>query len=214
MANWFRRLLPREDKFFDMFERHAQTLIAGSDALARLLEGGDDVPRWCKEIEKHEDAADHIASEVMVSVRRTFITPFDRGDIKDLIQSMDDAIDQMHQTAKAITLFDVRSFDPPMVEMAALAGEAARLTAEALPKMRNIGQNAGFIAAYAEKVTVLEGRADHLHDTGLRDLFVRHGKTDPMAFIVGTEIYSHLEKVVDRFEDIANEIHAIVIEHV
>ena len=59
-----------------------------------------------------EHEADEITREVLLAVRRTFITPFDRGDIKDLITSMDDAIDQMHKTAKAITLFELRSFEP------------------------------------------------------------------------------------------------------
>jgi uncharacterized protein len=65
----------------------------------------------------HEHEADGITREVLLAVRRTFITPFDRGDIKDLITSMDDAIDQMHQTAKTIPLFEVRSFEPAMREM-------------------------------------------------------------------------------------------------
>jgi uncharacterized protein Yka (UPF0111/DUF47 family) len=60
----------------------------------------------------------------------------------------------------------------------------------------------------------LEGKADDLHDAGLRELFLSQGRQDAMAFIVGNEVYDHLEKVVDRFDDVANEIHGIVIEHV
>ncbi|MHB2167779.1 DUF47 domain-containing protein [Alsobacter sp. R-9] len=214
MANWFRRILPREEAFFDMFERHARTLVAGAAAFRELMKGGDSIPRWCEEIARHENEADEIAREVMLSVRRTFVTPFDRSDIKDLIQSMDDAIDQMHQTAKAIQLFDIRSFEPAMQDMAALAVEAADLTAAAVPLLRKIGPNATAIGAFAEKVTHLEEKADHLHDAGLRELYQRHRTSDPMAFIVGSQLYGHLEKVVDRFEDVANEMHAIVIEHV
>ena len=69
-------------------------------------------PHYCRQIVAREHEADEITREVLLAVRRTFITPFDRGDIKDLITSMDDAIDQMHQTAKAITLFELRSFEP------------------------------------------------------------------------------------------------------
>jgi predicted phosphate transport protein (TIGR00153 family) len=213
MMRWFQKLLPREDAFFDLFEKHAQTLVAGADTLQKLLEGGDDVPRWCKEIVKHEAEADHIAHDVLVAVRRTFITPFDRSDIKDLIQSMDDAIDQMNKTAKAITLFEARSFDPPMREIAGLALDAARRTAVALPYLREIGRHAGAINSYTEEVVKLEERSDHLHDEGLRELYRRHKDGNAMAFIVGVEIYDHLEKVVDRFEDVANEINGIVIEH-
>ena len=118
----------------------------------------------------------------MQSVRRTFITPFDRSDIQELIQSMDDAIDQMQQTVKTIALFEVREFDPLMREMASLAVEAAYLTLKAVPLLREIVTNAGAINAYAEAVTHLEGKSDHLYDEGLRELFRRHKDRRPDGF--------------------------------
>jgi predicted phosphate transport protein (TIGR00153 family) len=214
MLGWFRAMMPKEDRFFDLFERHSKTLVAGADALRKLLEGGEAVPQYCRVIVDREHDADDIAREVLLAVRRTFITPFDRGDIKDLIQSMDDAIDQMHQTAKTITLFQLRSFEPPMREMGEIIVEAANLTAEAVPLLRSIGTNAAALNAYAEKVTELEGRADDLHDEGLRTLYHAHRRGDAMGYIVGSEVYGRLERVVDRFEDVANEINSIVIEHV
>jgi uncharacterized protein len=214
MLGWFRAMMPKEDRFFDLFERHSKTLVAGADALRKLLEGGEAVPQYCRVIVDREHDADDIAREVLLAVRRTFITPFDRGDIKDLIQSMDDAIDQMHQTAKTITLFQLRSFEPPMREMGEIIVQAANLTAEAVPLLRSIGTNAGALNAYAEKVTELEGRADDLHDEGLRTLYHAHRSGDAMPYIVGSEVYGRLERVVDRFEDVANEINSIVIEHV
>ena len=92
---WFQRLLPREDKFFDLFESHSQLLVAGADALQRLFQGGDQVALYCRIIIDKEDEADQMVREIS-TVRRTFITPFDRSDIQELIQSMDDAIDQMN----------------------------------------------------------------------------------------------------------------------
>ena len=128
MMGWFRRLMPREDRFFDLFARHAETLVAGAQALQKLL-AGDDIEARCKEIMALEASADAITSEVLLAVRRSFITPFDRGDIKDLIQSMDDAIDMMHKTVKTVTLFEqtqLRSTDagdgPVIVEAARLIG--------------------------------------------------------------------------------------------
>ncbi|SRR5579883_370168 len=211
--NWFQKLLPREEKFFDLFERHAQTLVAGAEALRKLLDGGDDVERYCRVVVEKEHEADQIAREVMQSVRRTFITPFDRSDIQALIQSMDDAIDQMNQTVKTITLFEIREFEPLMREMAELAIEASRLTLKSLPSLREIAAHAGEINAYAEAVVQLEDRTDQLHDDGLRELFHKHRRNDPMAFLIGSQIYEHLERVLDRFEDVANQVNAIVIEH-
>jgi predicted phosphate transport protein (TIGR00153 family) len=214
MLGWFRALMPREERFFELLARHSQTLVAGAEALRKLLDGDEAVPRHCGEIVAREEEADEITREVLIAVRRTFITPFDRGDIKDLIQSMDDAIDQMNQTAKTITLFEVTAFEPLMRDMGEIIVQAARLTFEAVPLLRSIGPHAGRLAAYSEEVTRIEGRADELHDEGLKALFRAHGRSDPMAYIVGSEIYGHLERVVDRFEDVANEINGIVIEHV
>jgi len=213
MLRWFQALMPKEERFFDLFERHAATVVAGAEALGRLLDGGD-IAEQCRIIAAREQEADDIAREVLEAVRRSFITPFDRSDISDLIGSMDDAIDQMHKTAKAIGLFDLSTFEPYMRDMGAIIVEAARLVAEAVPLLRSLGANAGRLHALTERVIQIEERSDELHEAGLKAVLQTYGRSDPMAYIIGSEIYGHLEKIVDRFEDVANEIHGIVLEHV
>ena len=213
MLSLFRKLMPREDRFFDLFDRHVRTVVGGAEALERLL-AGDDVENNCRRIVELEDEADAITAEVLLAVRRSFITPFDRGDIKDLIQSMDDAIDMMHKMVKTIRLYEQTSFQPGMQEMGEAVVKAAHLIAEAIPLLDKVGVHAGRLSAIAEEVTRVEGRSDELHDRGLKDLFRQFRTTDPMAYIIGSEIYGELEKVVDRFEDVANEISGIVIENV
>ena len=213
MLNWFQALLPKEGKFFDLFEAHARTLVAGAISLRHLLNGGEAVPLYCAEVARHEDEADNITREVLLAVRRTFITPFDRSDIHDLITSMDDAIDQMHKTAKAIMLFEQRDFQPDMVKLGDVIEKTAALTAEAVPLLRNLRDNARRLNEIAEEVTRLEDQSDALYDAGVSALYRGPARRDPMAYIVGAEIYDHLEKVVDRFEDVANQISAVLIEH-
>src|SRR4029453_4459928 len=104
-------------RFFELFTRHARVTLAGAQALRALLKGDDDVLRCCREITKRENEAEKITRRGMIALRKTFITPLDRGDIKDLITSMDDSIDQMNQTGKVITLFELRSFERYMQEM-------------------------------------------------------------------------------------------------
>ena len=130
MLGWFQAIMPKEGQFFVLFNRHAQTLVAGANALRDVLEGGAATAPACARVVAHEDEADAITREVLLAVRKTFITPFDRGDIKDLIGSLDDAIDQMQKTAKAITLFEVREFDDDMRAFGAMIVETARITAE------------------------------------------------------------------------------------
>jgi len=214
MMRWFRAFLPKEERFFDLFDRHAQTVVKGALALQEMLNGGEETPAHCQRVSQFENEADNVTREVLTAVRRTFITPFDRGDIKNLITSMDDAIDQMQQTAKAVMLFEVRAFEPPMREMGGLLVECANLVGRALPLMEAIGPNVAMLTAITEELTKLEGRVDDLHDIGLRELFLKHRDGNAMDFIVGVEIYDHLEKVADRFDDVANEINSIVIEQV
>jgi predicted phosphate transport protein (TIGR00153 family) len=205
--------MPREERFFDLFEDHARTLCAGARSLRLLLDGGEGVPEHCAAVARHEDAADAITRDVMLAVRRTFITPFDRSDIIDLITSMDDAIDQMHKTAKAITLFEQRAFQPHMATLGDVIVKTADLTAEAVPLLRSLRGNAPRLNAITEEITRLEQDSDDLYDKGMAELFRGPARTDAMAFIVGGEIYDHLEKVVDRFEDVANRISGVLIEH-
>jgi predicted phosphate transport protein (TIGR00153 family) len=214
MMGWFHALLPREERFFDLFARHSRCIGAGAQALRAVLEGGEQNQEHYLAVVDHERQADVITRDVLIAVRRTFITPFDRVDIKDLITSMDDAIDQMQQAAKAIILFDVRSFTPQMRRMGDAIIEAATLVEEAMPMLRSINVEAARLSGIAERISQIEGRADDVHDEGLRELYKAHSASDPMAFVIGNEIYKYLEEVVDRFDDVGNEINSIVIDYV
>jgi predicted phosphate transport protein (TIGR00153 family) len=214
LLRYFQALMPREEKFFGLFNRHARTLVDGAIAMRDLLEGGPGVAQACARIVTHENEADAIAREVLLSVRRSFITPFDRGDIKDLIGLLDDSIDQMQKTAKAITLFEVTAFELSMRQMADIILRCAELTVEAVDLLGSMRENSGRINAITEEITRLEEQADELNDQGIKALFLKHRGANAMDFIVGNEIYDHLEKVVDRFEDVANRISGIIIEQV
>lgn len=213
MMRWFNALLPKEERFFELFAQHSKALVNGADALRALLEGGDAVPANYQRVMDHEHEADIITRDILIAVRRTFITPFDRGAIKELITSMDNSIDQMQKTAKSVMIFELREFTPQMREMADTIRRCAGLVEEAIPLLHAISKEAPRLSAITEEISRLEGHADELHDTGLKALFQRH-RNDPMNFITGNEVYDHLEKVVDRFDDVANVLHATVIEHV
>jgi hypothetical protein len=214
MLGWFQRLLPREEKFFDLFQQHSEIVVKGAEALRALLDGGDTVPQHYQIVMDREQDADNITRDVLIAVRRTFITPFDRGDITDLITAMDNTIDQMQKTAKGVMLFDQRDFTPCMRAMGDAIVKCAFLVREAMPLLRSISAQATRLSAISEEIAALENKADDLHDTGLRELFQASVNGSAMAFITGNEVYDHLEKVVDRFDDVANRIHSVVIDHV
>jgi predicted phosphate transport protein (TIGR00153 family) len=162
-----------------------------------------------------EQDADNVTREVLIAVRRTFITPFDRGNIRDLITSMDNSIDQMQKTAKSVRLFEVTTFTPEMKDMADAIVKCAELVQEGVPLLKSIGAEAGHISDLTAQISALEGKADEMHDKGLHELYRANASGgNALAFFVGNEVYDHLEKVVDRFDDVANVMHGIVIEHV
>jgi predicted phosphate transport protein (TIGR00153 family) len=213
MFAWFQRLLPKQGNFFELFEAHAATLTAGAEALARMLQGGEGMADHVQEIIEREHDADAITREVLQTVRRTFLTPFDRSAITDLIASMDDAIDEMQKTAGAVDLYDVTEFEPEMRDIAGIIVDAARLTAEALPLLRNISANGARLHELTERLVRMEGHADDIHAAGLKRLFKEHGEANPTRFLIARELFRHLERVTDSFEDVANEIDGLVIDH-
>lgn len=214
MFQLIKSLLPREEKFFDLFEDHARKAEEAAQSLRRIMEGGDAVPDHCARLSSQEEEADHISYEVMQAIRRSFITPFDRSDIKALSSALDDAIDQMNKTAKTVMLYDVRSFEPNMRALADRAILMAKMTSEALPLMRDIARHSSKLHTLAGELTKIEEQSDQLNDEGLRVLYHGHAKDDPLAFVIGSQLYDHLEKVCDRFEDVAHVMSDIVIEHV
>lgn len=215
MLNWFQALMPKEERFFELFAQHSRAVVGGAIALRAMMEGGDALKRNYQIVMDRENDADNVTREVLIAVRRTFITPFDRGNIRDLITSMDNSIDQMQKTAKAIQLFDVTTFTPQMKEMADTIVKCAELVKEGVPLLRSIGSEAGHLSSISEQISALEGHADEMHDRGLHEFYRTSAASgNALAFYVGNEVYDHLEKVVDRFDDVANILHGIVIEHV
>jgi hypothetical protein len=213
MFGWFQRLLPKTGNFFELFEAHAVTIVAAADALARLIEGGPARADHIREIVEREHDADDIIRDVLMTVRKTFLTPFDRGAITSLIGAMDDSIDEMDKAAAAIDLYEVTAFDPEMRDMAAIIVDAARLTAEAMPLLRDVARNGARLHELTERLVRVEGHADEIHDAGIKRAFKEVGPVDTLQFVVKREIYKHLERIVDALEDVANEIDGIVIDH-
>jgi predicted phosphate transport protein (TIGR00153 family) len=214
MFGWFQALLPREDRFFQLFTRHAETLVDGAKALRRLLDGGPGVAAAAAEVYRFEDDADAITRDIMQLVRRSFITPFDRSDIQDLVSALDDSIDQMKKTAKAVLMFEVQSIEPEMTAMGDHILKAANLTVEAVKMLSALRENNARLHTITEEIVHLEDDSDALNEAGIKALFKKHRDGNAMNYLVGIEVYDHLEKVMDRFEDVANRISGIVIEQV
>ena len=151
---------------------------------------------------------------MLLGLRTTFITPFDRADIQSLITSMDDFVDQCKATAKAIMLFEMTNFEPDMRKMADAVVDCSELAQRAVVLLSDVAKNAAALNEICLQITRIEGDADDTHDRGLELLYQKVKGGDALEFIRGSEIYKHLEDTVDSLDDVADEIQGIVIEHV
>src|SRR5688500_412942 len=138
MFAWFQRLLPKRGDFFGLFEAHAATLTGAAQSLQQLASDGLSAHAQLETIREYEHSTDDVFREMLAAVRQTFLTPFDRGAMTSLIGAMDDAIDEMLAAARAIDLYELRELRPEMKEIISLIVEAAALTAEAIPLLRDV----------------------------------------------------------------------------
>jgi uncharacterized protein len=194
---WLQAILPKEERFFALFAEHARAVVAGAEALRSALAGGAALAPNLKTVMECEHEGDRVTREVLLAVRRSFITPFDRGDITRLIQSMDDAVDQMQKTAKTILLFGVTRFEPEMMQMAECIVRASGLMQEAVPLLSTINKNIGLLNSLTEKIVRVESEADDIYDAARKRLFEERARTEPVDFWVAMEIMDHLEKVAE-----------------
>lgn len=214
MLGWFRRLIPQSGDFFSLFERHAASCMAAAEALEQLTRAEGDRNKCIAIIRDEEHAADEIIREVLFEVRQTFLTPFDRTAITGLIGAMDDTIDEIQSCASAIELYQFTTFHPEMKTMAVEALNAIRLTEEALPLLRDVSRNGHRLHELTARIVALEGQVDVIHTHGLQASFAKsRASGDTLGYIVDREIYKHLERIADAFEDVANQIDGIVIDH-
>lgn len=214
MFNWFRSLIPQAGDFFSMFERHSAATVIAADALLKLTKGEGDRHVLLSTIREQEHAADEVIREVLKEVRQTFLTPFDRGAIIDLIVALDDTIDEIQGFASAIELYDKTDFEPDMRAMGEKIVAAVNLIDECMPLMRNVIANGAKLHALTARIVAIEGEVDIVHARGLKANYA-HAREDgdTLRFIVTRETYKHLERVADAFEDVANQIDGIVVDH-
>ncbi|KIL97942.1 Phosphate transport regulator [Paramagnetospirillum magnetotacticum MS-1] len=208
----FRALMPKEEEFVGLFAQHAEKIHAAAKELEAMMGDGADIDLHFKQICLYEGEADLITRETLQALHRSFITPFDRDQIHRLITTMDDAVDTIEEVAQRVDLYGVKEFSPDMRALATGITECAHLLTKAIPMMREVTRNAAAINELCDAIGRQESAADKRQHEGLRALFAT--EKDPVKLITRKEIYQRLEKVSDRFDDVANVIETVVIEQV
>ena len=206
----FGRLMPRQGRFFDLFNEHAAEVVEGSRELAALMASGDDLERRAHNIESHEKRADRITRETIELLHKTFITPLDRDDIHQLISKMDDILDLIEDSAQLMFLYDVRVPTPEAKKLADICVACCEKMQRAVALLANMDKAAEIMAICAD-IDRLESEADHVMRGAIARLF--REEADVRELIKLRTVYEHLETVTDRCEDVANIIQGIVLEN-
>jgi predicted phosphate transport protein (TIGR00153 family) len=205
----FRKLLPQEHGYFDLFEQHAMlSLKVCGELQAMFAEDGDMTVRAAA-IKDLEREADQVTRSCMEALHRTFITPMDRADIHKLIQRLDDIVDSVESTASRIMLYEIAEVRPEARALADLLVECAREITLLMPMLRNM-KNAETIKQHCGKIYDLENEGDLIMRNALAKLFKE--EQDAITLIKWKELYERLEKATDRCEAVASIVQSIVIE--
>jgi predicted phosphate transport protein (TIGR00153 family) len=207
----FRSLMPREERFIERFSQHSQLIVPAAEAFRALMSGDGRAEEHATKIGKLEEEADQITRDTVLAIHRTFVTPFDRSQILDLITALDDTIDLMKETGRRMLRYGI-GFTPEMQGMADCAVRAAIEIRDAMPLLNAIDRNAARLSLMSVAVRRIESEADDLLDRGLRVLFA--GDTSPGHKLTVEKVYDLVEAVVDRCEDVVDVIDGIVVEQV
>ncbi|MFA7350746.1 MAG: DUF47 family protein [Methylotenera sp.] len=218
MANaTFGRLMaaitPRNDNYFVLFNNLADCAVRGSKVLAMMtaVSDADKFDDYFAQIRKIESEADEYTKEILLSLHKTFITPFDRREIRELAMALDDIIDYMEDIPQSAKIYGRSSFTPEMVALAQIllrASEKVRETVHMLSDMKNAER----ILHNCEEISLIEGEGDHVMRAGMQRLFAE--ESDARTLIRSKELYDLFEEAIDSCQDVSDVIHGVVLERI
>jgi hypothetical protein len=211
--NFISRLMPREGRFFSLFDNHAKHVVDGALALADVLKHYDNQKEreaGIKMIEDAEHAADRITHDTVQLLHTTFVTPFDRDDIHRLISRMDDVLDLIQDAGESLNLYDIQRVTPEAIQLAELLRRCAEHVQSAVGLMASMA-DAPAILKICQEIDRLESEADKVMRSAISALF--RDEQDVRQVIKLKAVYEWLEAATDKCQDVANVIESVVLEN-
>ena len=204
---------PNSDNYFALFNSLAVCTVRGAKVLAKMSSVNDPVAfdQYFQEIRKIESEADEVTRSILLSLHKTFITPFDRSEIKDLAMALDDMIDYMEDIPQRAKLYGPGEFTPEMSTLGQIAVRATEKVQEAVALLSDMN-NAERILKICQEIGEIESEADSVMRAGMARLFAE--VSDARTLIRAKELYELFEEAVDRCEDAADVIHGVVLERI
>ena len=201
------RILPRDEKFYDMFTALAERLTASATLLHELFKSPGELDSKVATIKGLEHEADNITHDIIDRIDRTFVTPFDREDIHALASELDDVIDLIDGTARRATIFRIQKTRPAAVVLAEVLERAARTVEEGVRDMKD----AKHVYAISEKLKVLEEEGDAVYHDAMGALFAEGG--DALEVVKWKDLYDKIEDALDQCEDVGNVLQSIALKN-
>ena len=202
--------IPREEKFFDLFEESAKNMVKAAQGLKEMVDTWTNIEGRVGELTELEHQGDIITHQIMAQLHRTFVTPFDREDIGLLAHTMDDVTDFIHAAADAMLLYKVDRPGQRAKELADIIVQGASEVERAMPQLRHRAELKQILTRCVE-INRLENMADRVFRSAMAELF--DDSTDTAHVIKWREIYEHMESATDRCEDVANVLEGVALKH-
>ncbi len=202
--------IPREQKFFDLFEESARNMVKAAQVLKELVDTWEDVKKSLDEIADLEHKGDTITHQIIAQLHRTFVTPFDREDIAKLAETLDDVTDFIYAATTRMFIYKIDHPTPRAKELADIILQAATEVEKAVPLLRHRAELKKILPRCVE-INRLENVADELYRSAVAELFDE--TTDMAQVIKWREIYEHLESATDRCEDVSNVLEGVALKY-
>jgi uncharacterized protein Yka (UPF0111/DUF47 family) len=202
-------LIPREEKFFDMFEETTALLSRSAEKFLALVTQFDNLRQRSQELRQDEHACDQIVAGIIKALDRTFITPFDREDIHSLATSLDDVMDNMEETAHRFWSLRVEHSTPAALSLARIIRDCCLHLEGAVKLCRNM-KDVDALQEHLRKISGLESEADQIYRESDAALFA--DPPDILLLIKWRELYGWLEETVDACKDASLVLSEIVIK--
>jgi uncharacterized protein len=203
------RLIPRNNAFFDDFDKHTSLIVSAAQTLCRMLSADGPPSDLASQIKRIEEEGDSIVHRVVVELRKTFITPLDRDDTHRLMSHLDDILDQIESVAYRLALYRLPVPNPHLSALVQLVERSAVVTRDAVANLREPSTRDRALELCVE-INKLENEADTVLRAALAELF--SNGIDPVSLIKWKEVFETLEDTTDRCEDVANAIENLLLD--
>ena len=211
--SFFTKLMPKETKFYGLLQEMAEVSTEGAVLMIACVQSKthEEVVEYAKQIKVFEKKGDKILIQVFDELNTTFITPFDREDIHDLANFLDDVMDFVNSSAKKMMLYRPKRVPESAVRLAELVHQASKIVLNAVTELSNIKKNATNIKKLCNELHEIENAADEVYEEFLSNLFAN--ETDNIEVIKLKEIMQELEKATDAAEDVGKIIKTILVKY-